>query len=333
MPPTASNARLHISIGRDSSGAELLTCTSRPRTTRTNRACRAQLNSSVISGSSSPARARSREKWSRSSASATARASPSCSLPSRVSARPARTQRVNARSRASATEESAAASMAAAPGSSTGGSGALGGSGAPRRSRRVMSRSAARSISSSPACTCWRNRATAVGSAVGTPWRSICTAQNVPRSWLRSSSRASCRAGVESLDLGVQLRRRVGAGVEPVALGEEADQRVQRGRDGVAVVLQQRDRAGEPHRQRVRDVGARPVAEPSVDAVLVVQCGRDQRRLHLQAAAAGPRHDVQPQPVPDDRIRLQVVGAEDELHRGTLPAAAPAPTARGSPDR
>ena len=31
----ASNARCHISIGRDSSGAALLTCTSRPRTTRT----------------------------------------------------------------------------------------------------------------------------------------------------------------------------------------------------------------------------------------------------------------------------------------------------------
>jgi hypothetical protein len=142
MPPMASNARFHISIGRDSSGAAFLTCTSRPRTTRTNRAWRAQLRSSTISGSSSPARARSRAKWSRSSASATARASSSCSLPSRVSERPARTQRVKPRSRASATDESAAASMAAAPGSSTAGSGLLGACGSARRSRRVMSRSA-----------------------------------------------------------------------------------------------------------------------------------------------------------------------------------------------
>ena len=276
----------------------------------------------MISGSSSPARARSREKWSRSSASATARASPSCSLPSRVSERPARTQRVNAaqpgeRDRRVGGGEHGRRARAAAPA----GSGRLGGSGSARRSRRVMSRSAARSMSSSPACTRSRKRATAVGSAVGTPWRSIWTAQNVPRSWLRSSSRASCSAGVESPTWVCRLLRRVGPGVEPVALGEEADQRVQGGRHGVAVVGEQRDRAREPHRERVGDVGARPVAEAPVDAVLVVQRGRDQRRLHREAAAAGPRHDVQPQPVPDDGVRLQVVGAEDELHRGTLPAA------------
>ena len=52
----------------------------------------------------------------------------------------------------------------------------------------------------------------------------------------------------------------------------------------------------------------------------MVQRGRDQRRFHREAATAGPRHDVQPQPVPDDGVRLQVLGAEDELHRGTLPA-------------
>ena len=124
------------------------------------------------------------------------------------------------------------------------------------------------------------------------------------------------------LDLGVQPVGEVGAGVEPLPLAEEADQRVEGGRDGVAVVGEQRDRAREPHREGVRDVGARPVAQPSVHAVLVVQRGRYQRRFHQEATSARPRHDVQPQPVPDEGIRLQVVGAEDELHRGTLPAAA-----------
>jgi hypothetical protein len=99
--PTAENARRHISIGRDSSGADPLTCTSRPFTTRTNRACRAQDSSRLISGRSSLVRARTREKWSRSSASATARASPRSSRPSRVTARPARTHRVKPRRRAS----------------------------------------------------------------------------------------------------------------------------------------------------------------------------------------------------------------------------------------
>ena len=176
-------------------------------------------------------------------------------------------------------------------------------------------------MSSSPACTRSRKRATADGSAVGTPWRSIWTAQNVPRSWLRSSSRASCRAGVESATCVCRSSGRVGPGVEPVTLGEEADQRVQGGRYGVAVVGEQRHGAREPHREGVGDVGARPVAEAPVQAVLVVQRGRDQRRFHREAATAGPRHDVQPQPVPDDGVRLQVLGAEDELHRGTLPAA------------
>ena len=41
--------------------------------------------------------------------------------------------------------------------------------------------------------------------------------------------------------------------------------------------------------------------EAPVDAVLVVERGRDQRRFHREAAAPGPRHDVQPEAVADDR--------------------------------
>ena len=47
--------------------------------------------------------------------------------------------------------------------------------------------------------------------------------------------------------------------VEPVPLGEKPDERMQGGGHGVALVVEQGDRAREPLGEALRDVGARPV--------------------------------------------------------------------------
>ena len=134
------------------------------------------------------------------------------------------------------------------------------------------------------------------------------------------------------VDLCVQLRRGGRGGVEPVALGQEADQGVQRDGDGVAVVVEQRDGAREPDGQRVRDVGARPPGQAPVDAVAVVQRGRDQRRLHRDAPAPGPADHEGLQALAGGLVLLMIVGTEDEAHRSTTPDAAVRGTP-GSPGR
>ena len=236
-------------------------------------------------------RAWSREKASTPRVPASARASASRSRSSAVSGRPVRTHRATARSRATASADSAAASSAAAPGSSTGGgSGATGpasGSGSPAP-RRVTSASASRSTSTSPAADLLEEPGDrgriggrdAVPAQLDGPERAEVAVALVGQGVVQGR-----RAVV---DLGVQLRRGGRGGVEPVALGQEADQGVQRGGDGVAVVVEQRDGAREPDGQRVRDVGARPPGQAPVDAVAVVQRGRDQRRLAPGCPGAGP---------------------------------------------
>ena len=134
------------------------------------------------------------------------------------------------------------------------------------------------------------------------------------------------------VDLGVQLRRGCRRGVEPVALGEEADQGVQGDGHGVAVVVEQRDGAREPDGQCVRDVGARPPAQPPVDAVPVVERGRDQRRLHRNAPAPGPGGHEGLQALAGGLVLLMIVGTEDEAHRITTPDGAASGTP-GSPGR
>ena len=122
------------------------------------------------------------------------------------------------------------------------------------------------------------------------------------------------QGGRAVVDLGVQLRGRGGREVEPVALGEEPDQRVQRCGDGVAVVLEQRDRPREPDRERVGDVGPGPVAQAPVHAVPVVERGGDQCGLDGDPAPARPRDHERLQAFAGSGVLLMVVRAEDETH-------------------
>jgi hypothetical protein len=133
-------------------------------------------------------------------------------------------------------------------------------------------------------------------------------------------------------DLLVQLGGRFRPGIQPLVFVEKADHGVQRGRDGIAVVLEQRDRAREPHRERIGHVPAGPVPEPAVDAVLVVERGRYQRRLHRDASSASPRDDVQSQAVADGGVLLQIVGAEHESHSAHCGRPLPFPI-EGGPQR
>ena len=199
-----------------------------------------------------------------------------------------------------------------------------------------MSRRASRSMSSSPAADPFEEAGD--GGRVG---GRHAVAQHLDRPERAEVAVALVVEGVVQrgravVDLGVQLRgRRRTRGRASRARRGSRSARAARP-DGVAVVVEQRDGAREPHREGVGDVGARPVAQAPVDAVLwssaaatsAGSTGRPRRRAQAPrgtAAAPGRRR------TPHGR-RGRRRGARDH-HTRRCRVGTPGSPGRGTPRR